>query len=290
MEHNSETLTLIREAGIGNRTSMEKLLEVTRPRLFSYILRLTMDYHLAEDILQDVQTEILTSLWRLNKSDRFWPWIYKYAWGKVMHHYRDTRKHETVFLSNVEKDFLEEQYNTLLLEKETICNDTQTEELFENIYGAMKHIGLGPRNVMTMRCYEDMSFQEIAEFLECSETNARVMFYRAKRRIKKQLKKKGYKPQKMLLPAIGLFGAFTSKGVSATTTTAAAVSNASVEVGVLPSVVGFLTTKTGLLLSSLGSVVVAWFTLANLATIVIITILLAPLILITMLSFAYSNR
>ena len=289
MDHNSETLALVRQAGIGNQACMAKLLELTRPRLFAYLMRLTMDYHLAEDILQDVQTEILTSLWRLNQTNRFWPWIYKSAWGKVKHHYRDTRKHETIFLSNVEKDFIDAQHHTLQEKEASFCHDTQTEQLFETIYGAMKTVGLQPRNVLTMRCFEDMSFQEIGEFLECSETNARVMFFRAKRKLKKQLRRKGYRPNKMLVPAIGLFGAITSNTASATTT-ATAVSSASVEVGFWPSVIGFLTTKTGLALSSLCSALVGWFTLANLGTLVVITILLSPLILIMMLSFAYNNR
>ncbi len=288
MDHNSETLSLVRQAGVGNKECMEKLLELTRPRLFAYLMRLTMDYHLAEDLLQDVQTQILTSLWRLNKTNAFWPWIYKYAWGKAQHHYRDTRKHETIFLSDVEKDFIDDQFNTLQLPEESVCDDTYTEELLESIYGAMKRISLKQRNVLTMRCYEDMSFYEISEFLDCSETNARVLFYRAKRKLKKQLRRKGYRANKTLLPAIGLFGIITSKGFSATTTTAT-ISSSSVEVGFGASFIGFITTKTGLFLSGVFSTIVAWFTLTHLFIIAAITVLLIPVILIFFVSFAFKN-
>ena len=71
MNSNSETLQLVRQASTGNEKSMEKLLEVTRPRLFGYLMRLTMDYHLSEDLLQEVQVVIVTSLWRLHKTSLF---------------------------------------------------------------------------------------------------------------------------------------------------------------------------------------------------------------------------
>ena len=249
-------------------------------------MRLTMDYHLAEDLLQDLQTELVVSLWRLNKPDRFWPWIYKHAWGRVKHHYRDTRKHETIYLSDMEKTFFDEQFHSAKVQQDAFYEDIDKEKLFSTMYGAMKKIGLKPRNVLMMRCFEEMSFHEISEFLECSETNARVMFYRAKRKLKSQLRRKGFRSNRMFLPALGLFGTITSKSTTASTPTIVAVSNASVEVGFIPSVIGFLTTKTGVFLSGVLSTFLAWFTLAHLAVIAVITALLIPVILVMFFSFA----
>lgn len=290
MNNNSETLSLVQQAGIGDKACMEKLLEVTRPRLFSYLMRLTMDYNLAEDLLQEVQMELLTSLWRLNKASLFWPWIYKHAWGKVQHHYRDTRKHKAVFLSEMEQDFFDEQFHTMELKAESIAADTQTEELFETIYGAMKKIGLRQRNILTMRCFEEMSFYEIGEFLECSETNARVLFFRAKHKLKSQLRRKGFRANKMFLPALGLFGTLTSKTASAAGTPAAVtVSTQSIEAGFGASFIGFLTTKMGVLCSGLASTLVAWFTLTHLIFIVGITLALMPVIIVMLLATSYDN-
>ena len=281
---------LVREAGMGNKESMEKLLVATRPRLFAYLLRLTMDYHLAEDMLQEVQTEIVTSLWRLNKPDRFWPWLYKHAWGKVKHHYRDTRRHKAVFLSEMEKDFFEQQYSTVQLQTDALSNDTGTEELFETIYGAMKTIGLKQRNILTMRCFEEMSFQEIGEFLDCSETNARVLFFRAKHKLKSRLRRKGFRANRLLLPALGLFGTLTSKTASAGTPAAVTVSSQSAEAGFGASVIGFLTTKMGLFSSGVLSTILAWFTLTHVILIAAITILLMPVIFVVFLMLVYEDQ
>jgi RNA polymerase sigma factor (sigma-70 family) len=239
-------------------------------------------------MLQEVQTEIITSLWRLHKANLFWPWIYKHAWGKVQHHYRDTRKHNTVFLSDMEKHYFDEQLQAAEREK-SICKDTQTEMLFEIIYGAMKKISLKQRNILTMRCYEDMSFQEIGEFLDCSETNARVLFFRAKQKIKSQLRRKGYRANRMFIPALGLFGTLTTKTATASAPAAATVSGSSIEVGAMASFIGFLTTKLGILCSGLLSALLAWLTLANLLLVAVITAILIPVILIFMMSFVFDD-
>ncbi len=286
MDHNAKTLALVRKASTGNKESMAKLLRLTRPRLFAYLMRLTMDYHLTEDLLQDLQTDLVTSLWRLNKTDRFWPWIYKHAWGKVQHHYRDTRKHETIYLSDMEKTFFEEQFSSDKIRQDAFYSEIDKEKLFSTIYGAMKKIGLKPRNILTMRCFEEMSFHEISEFLGCSESNARVMFFRAKHQLKSRLRRKGFRANKMFLPALGLFGSITSKSASATTPSLVVVSNTSIEVGFFPALIGFLTTKLGVLLSTLCSALLAWFTMTNLFIIAVITILLIPLVMVLFMSYA----
>ena len=102
---------LVREAGQGDKESMERLIKETHSKLFAYLYRLTMDYHLAEDMLQQVQTEIVMSLWRLQKPDRFWPWIYKHAWGMVQQHFRETQRRREVSMTNLEQTFLDEQFN-----------------------------------------------------------------------------------------------------------------------------------------------------------------------------------
>lgn len=277
---------LVREAGMGDKKSMEKLVTVTRPQLFAYLLRLTMDYHLAEDLLQQLQTEIVMSLWRLRKADRFWPWIYKHAWGLVQHHYRDTRKHKEVFLSEMEQSFFDEQFNTEKVEKDTFFESTDTKGLFETVYQAMKTISLKQRTVLTMHCFNDMTFAEIGDFLECSETNARVLFFRAKSRLKGKLRRKGYHTGKMFLPALALFGTITSKSASAATP-ATVVSGSSLQVGFAASLIGAMTSKLGILATSLLSAALGWLSLMHMAFLLAVTLLILPLLILLAFYLVY---
>ena len=47
------------------------------------------------------------------------------------------------------------------------------------------------REILVMRCYEEMDYSEIANELGCTEFGARVLFFRAKRALAKALSKRG---------------------------------------------------------------------------------------------------
>jgi len=278
---------LVRDASTGDKKCMEKLVETIQPTLFSYLYRLTMDYHLAEDLLQQVQTELIMSLWRLQKPDRFWPWIYKHAWGLVQHHYREVRKRKEISFSDIEKTFIEEQFSASKVQNDAFYENTDKKSLFETVYAAMKKMPFKQRTILTMRCYNDLSFQEIGELLECSETNARVTFFRAKKCIKSKLRSKGYRANKMFLPALGLFGTITSKTASATTPAIVTVPEVSLQVGFAASAIGTLTSKLGILCMSILTSLLTWLSLANALVIGLILLLCLPLIVVSIFYMVY---
>lgn len=291
LDSNVEMLDLISEASMGNRKSLEQLLERTRPRLFAYLYRMTLDYHKAEDLLQEVQMEMVKSLWRLQKADLFWPWILKFAWGKAQHHFRDKKRKKAVSLSAVPADILEDVHK---IADDDLPREERT-ELLEVIFNAMKKLKIKQRSVFSMRCYEQMSFSEIAETLECSETNARVLFFRARRNIKKRLCWGGFKVG-LLLTALGLFGRFTCRAAASSLSAAKAasvpttVSASSLQVGLWGSFVAWLTSEIGLLISTSLTAFAAWFTYVNLLLILVILAICAPFLVIGFIYYLYSEQ
>ncbi len=291
LKNDIETLDLVSHASMGDRKSMEQLLVHTRPRLFAYLYRMTLDYHKTEDLLQEVQMEIVQSLWRLQKKDLFWPWILKYAWGKAQHSFRDSKRKKATPLSALPANVLEDIHNS---SDDDLPREERT-ELLEVIIKAMKKLKAKQRSVFSMRCYEQMSFEEIASLLECSETNARVLFFRARRNIKRQIRWGGFKVG-MLLTALGLFGRFAYRAAASTAAAAksaatpTAVSASSLEVGLWGSFVGWLTSELGLLFSTLFTAAVTWFTYVNIGLILVIMAMAFPFIVIGFVYYLYSEQ
>ena len=116
-------------------------------------------------------------------------------------------------------------------------------ELTTTIFEAMSRIKINYRNVVVLRCLEGMSYQEIAGVLGCKELHARVLFFRARNALRRQLSQRGYR-EGLLLTALGLFKLATSpaKGAAA----AGSVNAASLDVGLLAAVVGSLGTRIAL--------------------------------------------
>lgn len=294
MNNNVEVYELVAQASMGDRSCMEKLLLVTRPRIFAYLYRLTVDYHAAEDILQQVQMEIVQSLWRIQKPNLFWPWVYKTAWGMAQHHFRELKKKPSVSLSEFQDD--------TLLPKETNPEELgidptrkiEYQELLEAIVKSIGKLRLKHRNILTMRCYENMSFAEIADFLECSESSARVSFFRIRRKLRNQLRGRGFKAG-LLLAGLSLFGTATARAatkatLSATSKGVTTVSSYTMQIGFWANLIGNLTTEVGFLCSAIVTTILTWITWLHIGTLIVVFAIAFPFILIGFLAFLYSEQ
>jgi RNA polymerase sigma-70 factor (ECF subfamily) len=237
---NDDIVQLIKQAQIGNHQSMNDLAKLAEERLFAYIYRLTLNYDLAQDLLQETLLKMVNSLNELENIDRFWPWLFRTAMGEVQHHFRDRRKENMVQISAFSKERLSERSSQE-------HNDGLTylirRELSDAIFQAVMKLKLIYRNVLILRCFEQMSYAEIADLLGCKELRARVLFFRAKFLLKRQLSHRGF-GRELLLVALGLFGLMTAPAKAASTT--GSLTAASLDVGFTAALVGIAGTKPGI--------------------------------------------
>jgi len=289
VEHSHTFLTLVRQASLGDEDSIRKLLRTTSTKLFSYIFRLTLDYYLAKRLTNEVQNEMMLSVWRLNKPKQFWPWIYAHAWETIKENYFDTRKHKDLFLSDEEEGFFDKQLKSKKVREDAFFREQDTDRLFKTVYQAMKKMSLIQRNIIVLRCFEDMSFDDIARFIDRSETNTRVLFFRANQKIKYRLWVQKYRANRMFLPALGLFGTVTSIDSSTCTPFTVVVERISIQIGFVPWLIGTLTSKIGILFSGLTSFVLVWFALVHLMFLAITCLLLLPFAIILVLSILFAE-
>jgi DNA-directed RNA polymerase specialized sigma24 family protein len=81
-------LNTIHDAKRGVSECMADLSMVANKRVFTYIYRLTMDYHLSLDLAQETVLDLIKFLpnMEFNHINPFWSWLYRTALGKVQHH------------------------------------------------------------------------------------------------------------------------------------------------------------------------------------------------------------
>jgi len=80
----------IQQAQAGNAQSLSAVAEQVRQKVDTYIYRLTLDYHLTQDLTQETVLEMIKSLPQLEVPhvNGFWGWVFRTALGKVQHHFR----------------------------------------------------------------------------------------------------------------------------------------------------------------------------------------------------------
>lgn len=237
---------------------MDGLVQLAEKSVSAYIYRLTLDYHVTQDLLQDTLLEIVRSLKNLRCPEAFWAWTYRTALGKVQHHFRVQMRHRKLQeMATTDKERLLQR----LSERHSDgLKNLINKELSQAVIDAMAKLKIRHRNILVLRFCEQMSYTEIAEIMDCSEMVARVLFFRAKRMLKQKISRHGFGAGSMLL-AIGLFGQMTAPADAAPFT----ISAASAKVGTIATLIGAAATKLGItiLTMSTAALLVAGTTFFN---------------------------
>lgn len=236
MINHKEHAELIRKAQHGDKVSLSRLAEVARVHLHEYVLRVTLQEDLTDDIVQESILEMFKVFDKLKNADRFWAWLHGIAFNKIRSHYGRQWRHKTTSLSNFAHEITAEESQSALA-------DMVNRELKLIVLKSMRELSPRHRAILTMRCYKEMTYSDIARLMGCSEFGAQALFYRAKKALAKKLSSHGL-GKGSLLTALVIFGKLTA----ATEATAASVSvtAATLKVGAATSLAAIVTSKAAI--------------------------------------------
>ncbi len=144
----------------GNEKAFELLVRRHKSRVYTTIYLIVKDTYVAEDLLQDTFIKAITTIKtnRYNEEGKFLPWIIRIAHNLAIDYFRKEKRYPTIVLedgSNVFNtlDFAEDSAESVQIKMET---HARLRELILKLPEQQ-------REVLMMRHYGDMSFQEIAE-------------------------------------------------------------------------------------------------------------------------------
>lgn len=230
---------LIHQAQLGNQESMDRLAELVRDRLSAYIYRLTLDYALTQDLLQETILFMIQSLNQLEHVDNFWPWLYRTALGKIQHHFRQLQRLKETELTEDERLRI---HHRVARDFNDGLSELLRKEISDAVFKAMKRLKIQYRNILILRCFENLEYAEIASLMNCSEIRTRVLFFRAKNSLRRHLAFQGFGKHYFLI-ALALFGVVTTSAKASTCT----ITAASLNVGFTASFLAAITSKFGMI-------------------------------------------
>ncbi|MHC4474463.1 MAG: RNA polymerase sigma factor [Planctomycetota bacterium] len=234
MGHQIDYVRLVRQAQRGDKSGFEHLSKAVEQRLRVNVYRATLDANLTHDIVQETMLEMLKVLNELREADRFWPWLYKIAINKIRLHHRKKADRKAVPLSTApDADRCDDRQDAMA--------DMISRELKETVANAMRQLKAEHRTVLTLRCYDEMSYLQIAESMGSTEFAAQRLFARAKRALKRQLARQGFGKGSLLM-ALVVFGKMTAPTEAAAAEVS--VTSAATKIGLAAALTGALASKT----------------------------------------------
>ena len=244
MNERMDLAKIVRQAQQGHKESLELLGAQVRPRVMVYLYRMTLDYHVAQDLTQETMLTLIKSLQHLRTDSRssLWAWIYRTALGKVQHYsYRQARHGRSPCIV-VDHDALD---RLAAHPTRDGLDHAQRKELIEAVSKSLEALKITYRHVLVLRCFEQLSFADIAAVVGGgSELRMRLLFFRAKRALGRQLHNRGFGRQ-YFLSGLTLFAMITT--LRTKSTAAAPVVTAKLAgAGAVATTIGALTAPWGI--------------------------------------------
>lgn len=151
---------LIRQFINGDHNSLEILVKRHQRKVFSYILLIVKDKHLAEDIFQDTFIKVINTLraGAYNEEGKFLPWVMRIAHNLVIDYFRKSKR--MPYVENSEEYDL---FETLRVYEETVEDKMIIAQIHRDVRKLIEYLPEEQKEVLKMRHYKDMSFKDIAD-------------------------------------------------------------------------------------------------------------------------------
>ena len=238
---NSENLWSLKvgQACQGSEESVNWLTQQAEGKVRAYIYRVTLDNDLSDDLTQETLLQMIKSIRNLNEEENFWPWLYRIAQSKIQEHYRSKKRETAIAGDSFYKDLLSRRGD---IYQDESLRDLLQQDLLKKVMVAMKELKQNHRAILSLRCFDNLSYAEIADTFDCNEVTARIMFYRARKALRKKLSNKGISGNMMIM-SLGLFGRLTLSPETSTQIPDEPISKASLKVGPAATILGNVFSK-----------------------------------------------
>ncbi len=144
----------------GDEHAFEILVRRYKSKIYTTIYLIVKDTYVAEDLLQDTFVKAVDVLrsGRYNDEGKFLPWVLRIAHNMAIDYFRREKRYPNIVFEDGSNVF-----NTLDFAEDSVQEMQIKTETYNHLRDLIKQLPDSQREVLVMRHYEDMSFQEIAD-------------------------------------------------------------------------------------------------------------------------------
>jgi len=159
--HNLDDYVLVEQYIAGDPACIEELIRRHKNRVYTYILLIVRNPHLAEDIFQDTFIKVIKSLnkGRYYDKGKFLSWVLRIAHNLIIDHYRKQKLLNTVSNETGEMDLLNNRKLSDLNIEDSIIHD----QVMSDVRMLVDLLPDDQKQVVYLRHYCGLSFKEIAD-------------------------------------------------------------------------------------------------------------------------------
>jgi RNA polymerase sigma-70 factor, ECF subfamily len=171
---------VLRNAQRGSEAAFNELVRAYRTPVFNYVLRLTGDRGLAEDLTQDVFIRVYQGLPRFSLRCKFTTWLFQVTKNRVLDELRarERRPHSLVALDD-------------LPPLEVLDRPIEEGETIDALWRAVEMLNPDLKSALLLRDIVGLSYSEIADTLEITLATVKWRIFKAREEVQLSLAREG---------------------------------------------------------------------------------------------------
>ncbi|MBI4945642.1 MAG: sigma-70 family RNA polymerase sigma factor [Bacteroidetes bacterium] len=158
----------------GDESCLEVLIERHKGLIFGFIVKRVRDQMLAEDIFQETFFKVIRSLKSklYNEEDKFLQWVMRISRNMIIDHYRRSGRVRMVSTVRNKDGEQTDIFNVIDVSENVHSTHVEKRQAHRHIRKLIKKLPIEQRQVLVMREYLDMSFNEICKMYKMNLNTA----------------------------------------------------------------------------------------------------------------------
>ena len=178
---------LVKRAQKGDKAAFDTLVTKYHPKVVNLVTRFVKNADDAQDVAQEAFIKAYRGLKNFRGDSAFYTWLYRIAINSAKNYLVSQGRKSPAYAVDVE-DAEHMESATNLKEYDTPEGNMLTDEIEQTVYKAIKDLPEDLKTAITLRELEGMSYDEIANVMECPIGTVRSRIFRAREAIDKHLK------------------------------------------------------------------------------------------------------
>jgi RNA polymerase sigma-70 factor (ECF subfamily) len=187
MEQTDEEL-MSRFSG-GDMPALEGIFTRYKKPVFNFAFRFLANRAEAEDVASDVFLTVVSGRYQYSPNAKFSTWLFTVTRNACISRIRSGKKMFSLWFKTEqgEEEQLDVADPSLSRPDDALLKEEQSVFLEK----ALAHLPLGQREAIILKEFQNMRYEEIAKVLNCSLSNVKILIFRGRENLRRELKTSG---------------------------------------------------------------------------------------------------
>jgi len=173
-------LSLVRRAKKGDYRAFDLLVLKYQSRVIATAFKYVKERQLAEDIAQETFIKSYKSIDSFREESSFYTWVYRITVNTAKNYLVSSKRRDEVVISDLS---LDDSFYPKKLDVDSPQEILKASELRDLIFETLSSLGEETRTALSLREFDGLSYEQIAEIVQCPVGTVRSRIFRGREMI-----------------------------------------------------------------------------------------------------------